>query len=154
MQMKIKRVLHLSGLFLGIGISSCKQLSPPEFINAENLKIGTKDILRPTVSADIRLYNPNKSNLIFKSGDLDIYVDNRLLGHTELDSVIHIRKLDTFLIPLSVQVNFSNMLNNALAMSMKDSVLIRLEGNIRVGRSGVFFTRPIRYEQKEKLDFR
>lgn len=148
----MKSAFYLVGFFTIMSFFSCKQLSPPEFVAAENVKIGGKSLLHPTLSADIRLYNPNKANLTFKSGDLDIYVENRLLGHTELDSIIHIKRLDTFRIPLSVQVNWGNMLSNALALSLKDSVLIRLEGKIKVGRSGVFITRPIRYEQKEKLD--
>ncbi|MBW7891174.1 MAG: hypothetical protein H3C48_09175, partial [Chitinophagaceae bacterium] len=50
-------------------------------------------------------------------------------------------------------IEYRNVIGNALSLLMKDSVLIRLEGNIRVGRSGIFITRPVNYEQKERLDF-
>jgi LEA14-like dessication related protein len=100
----------------------------------------------------VRLYNPNRSNLTFKSGSLDIFVDDRKLGHTELDSTIYIPRLDTFSIPLVVKLDISNVIGNALSMGLKDSVLVRLTGKIKVGRSGVFITRPVNYEQKEKLD--
>lgn len=133
-------------------LSSCRQVTAPEYIDVQNVEFGAQGITNPTLSALVRLYNPNKSNLTFKSGSLDIYVDNRLLGHTELDSTIHINKLDTFLIPVKVKIEFRNVIGNALSLAMKDSVLLRIEGKIKVGRSGVYVTRPIRYEQKERLD--
>lgn len=146
-----------SGFFLVcvaavIGLASCRTLTAPEYIDVDNVQIGGNSFSNTTLSANVRLYNPNKSNLTFRSGSLDIYVDNRLLGHTELDSVIHINKLDTFSIPLTVRVDIGNVIGNALSLALKDSVLLRLEGKIKVGRSGVFITRPVRYEQKERLD--
>lgn len=131
---------------------SCRQIVAPEYVSIDNIQFGGEGFSKVTLSADVRLYNPNRSNLTFKSGSLDIYVDNRLLGHTELDSTIHIAKLDTFTVPIAVKLNMGNVLGNALSLGLKDSVLVRLDGNVRVGKSGVFITRPVKYEQKEKLD--
>ncbi len=137
---------------LTISIFSCRQIVAPEYVAIDNIQFGGEQLSKAVLSADIKLYNPNKSNLTFKSGSLDIYVDNRLLGHTELDSTIHIAKLDTFTVPIAVSLNMGNVLGNALAIGKKDSVLVRLDGKVKVGRSGVFITRPVKYEQKEKLD--
>ncbi|MFT3946451.1 MAG: LEA type 2 family protein [Agriterribacter sp.] len=134
------------------GLFSCRQIVAPEYVSIDNLQFGGENFSKAVLSADVKLYNPNTSNLTFKSGSLDIYVDNRLLGHTELDSTIHIARLDTFTVPIAVNLNMSKILGNALALGLKDSVLIRLDGNVKVGRSGVFITRPVKYEQKEKLD--
>lgn len=141
-----------SCLVLAVALLSCRQVTAPEYIDVDNVQVSGKSLTNTTLSANVRLYNPNRSNLVFRSGSLDIYVDNRLLGHTELDSTIYISKLDTFQIPVNVQVNINNVIGNALSLAMKDSVLLRIEGKIRVGRSGVFITRPVRYEQKERLD--
>ncbi|HRO48437.1 LEA type 2 family protein [Agriterribacter sp.] len=135
-----------------VALLSCRQVTAPEYIDVNNVQVSGKSLTNTTLSANVRLYNPNNSNLIFRSGNLDIYVDNRLLGHTELDSTIYISKLDTFQIPVNVQVDINNVIGNALSLAMKDSVLLRIEGKIRIGRSGVFITRPVRYEQKERLD--
>lgn len=150
--MKKKTISPLLLLALLTLLFSCRQIVAPEYISIDNIKLGAESFSKATLSADVRLYNPNKSNLTFKSGSLDIYVDNRLLGHTELDSTIHIAKLDTFSVPIAVNLNMGNVLGNALSMGLKDSVLVRLDGKVKVGRSGVFITRPVKYEQKEKLD--
>ena len=138
-------------LAAAVVFTSCREIVAPEYVDVENVEINAGSLTNTTLSANVRLYNPNKSNLTFKSGSLDIYVDNRLLGHTELDTTIHIARLDTFHIPVLVHVNFSNVIGNALSLALKDSVLLRLEGKMKVGRSGVFITRPVFYENKEKL---
>ncbi|HTN06557.1 LEA type 2 family protein [Agriterribacter sp.] len=142
----------LTCLVLAVVLISCRQLTAPEYIDVADVQVSGKSLTNTTLSANVRLYNPNKSNLVFKSGNLDIFVDNRLLGHTELDSTIYISKLDTFQIPVDVQVDINNVIGNALSLAMKDSVLLRIEGKIRIGKSGVFITRPVRYEQKERLN--
>lgn len=133
--------------------TSCRQIREPEYIDVDNIAVNGNGLSNTSLSADVRFYNPNGYNLNFKSGSLDIYVDNKLLGHTELDSLIHIPKLDTFLIPVQVKVDMKNIISNALSLSLKDSVTVRLEGKVKVGRSGVFVTKPVNYESKEKLDF-
>lgn len=151
--MNKKRIPLLTALIIAIGLlSSCRHITAPEYIDVNNVQFGAQSLTNPTLSATVRMYNPNKSNLIFKSGSLNIYVDNRLLGHTELDSTIYIQKSDTFQIPVKVQIEFKNVIGNALSLAMKDSVLVRLEGKIKIGRSGFFITRPVRFEQKERLD--
>ncbi len=138
-------------LAAAFAFTSCREIIAPEYVDVENMEINAGSLANTTLSANVKLYNPNKSNLTFKSGSLDIYVDNRLLGHTELDTTIYISRLDTFYIPVLVHVNLSNVIGNALSLALQDSVLLRLEGKMRVGRSGVFITRPVFYENKEKL---
>jgi LEA14-like dessication related protein len=150
--MNKKIITPLLLFWLVVGIFSCRQIVAPEYVSIDNIKLGGKNFLKTVLSADVKLYNPNKSNLTFKSGSLDIYVDNHLLGHSELDSTIHIPKLNTFTVPVVVNLNIKNILGNALSIGLKDSVLIRLEGNVKVGKSGIFIMRPVKYEQKEKLD--
>lgn len=151
--MKAKLLLPLLAVvFFGMTVTSCRQIVAPEYVGVENIQLQSKGFTNTTLSADVRLYNPNKSNLTFKSGSLNIFVDDRLLGHTELDSTIYINRLDTFSIPIAVKLDVKNVLGNALSIGLKDSVLMRLEGKVKVGRSGVFITRPVNYERREKLD--
>ena len=150
--MKAKLLLPLLAVVFGMTVTSCRQIVAPEYVGVENIQLQSKGFTNTTLSADVRLYNPNKSNLTFKSGSLNIFVDDRLLGHTELDSTIYINRLDTFSIPIAVKLDVKNVLGNALSIGLKDSVLMRLEGIVKVGRSGVFITRPVNYERREKLD--
>ena len=147
-----KSLAPLLFALLATGLFSCRQIVAPEYVGVENLQLGASSFTNTTLSADVQLYNPNRSNLTFKSGSLDIFVDDRKLGHSELDSTIYIPRQDTFSIPLVVKLDIANVIGNALSMGLKDSVMVRLTGKIKVGKSGVFITRPVNYERKEKLD--
>lgn len=147
--------VRTSLLFLFVATTtllSCQKLKEPEYIDVNNLQFNSGGKTNTTLSADVRFFNPNRKSINFKSGSLDIYVENKMLGHTELDSLINIPRLDTFLIPVTIKVDMQQLLNNALTLAFKDSVLVRLEGKVRVGRSGVYVTKPVRYETREKLD--
>ena len=133
-------------------LPACQKLQEPVYIDVENLAFNAGGRSQTTLSADVRFYNPNKRNIDFRSGSLDIFVENKLLGHTELDSLIHISRLDTFQIPIRINLDLKQLVNNALTLAFKDSVQLRLEGKIKVGRSGVYITKPVKYETKEKLD--
>lgn len=138
--------------FAFIAFSGClSKMQEPEFIDVENIRVGGQGKLN-SLSGDIRLFNPNKYNLALKSGNLDIYIEDRLLGKTALDSLIKIPGLDTFLIPVKIDLQTKDLLSNALSLAFKDSLKVRLEGKLTVGRSGMFITRPVWYETKEKLD--
>lgn len=153
--MMLKRNIQTNLLFFvfaTVTLFSCQKLQEPEYVDVDNLKVNSSGRSNTTLSADVRFYNPNRKSINFKSGSLDIYVENKMLGHTELDSLINIPRLDTFLIPVTIKVDMQHLLNNALTLALKDSVLVRLEGKVRVGRSGVYVTKPVKYETKEKLD--
>lgn len=151
MQHKILPGLLIIGIITAL-LPSCQKFTEPEYLGVDNLQVKSQGRSDTYLSADVIFYNPNRRNINFKSGDLDIYVENKKLGHTELDSLITVPRLDTFLIPVSIKIDMQNLIANALTLAMKDSVLVRLEGKVRVGRSGLFVTKPVRYETKEKLD--
>ncbi len=135
-----------------VALNGCLgKVQEPEFIDVENIRLGGQGKLN-SLSGDIRLFNPNKYNLALKSGNLDIYIEDRLLGKTALDTLLKIPKLDTFVIPVKINLQTNNLLSNALSIAFKDSLKVRLEGKLTVGRSGMFITRPVWYETKERLD--
>lgn len=146
----MNRIVYV--LFFAIICSGCLgKLKEPELIEVENIRLGGGGKLN-TLSGDVRLFNPNKHNLAFRSGNLDIYVEDKLLGKTALDSLIKVPKLDTFLIPIKIDLQTNNLLSNALSFAFKDSLKVRFEGKVKVGRLGMFITRSVRYETREKID--
>jgi LEA14-like dessication related protein len=108
-----------------------------------------------TVAADVEYYNPNKYPVTMKGAAVDVYVNNNYFGKSTLDSTINIPKKDTFLLPVVLQVEMNN---TAMALlqtltSGQDSVLVKLDGKAKIGRSGIYINYPIHYEGKQKLRF-
>jgi hypothetical protein len=69
-----------------------------------------------------------------------------------MDSTIGIPKKDTFYVPLNLKVSPKILIGSALKMLMNDNkIKVRLQGSVRVKRSGVSFTVPVNYETMQQI---
>ena len=86
-----------------------------------------------------------------KSADLDVYLNNRFAGHSLLDTMVHVPAKDTFSVPVSVQVDMKNVFPHALAILMSDSIDVRVEGKMKVGKAGIYINVPVKYQEKHAI---
>lgn len=134
-------------------MSSCKQPEIPEYQALENFNIGRMGMKETVVSADLKYYNPNNYELQFRRADLAISVNDRPVGNTVLDTLIWIPKKDTFYIPVQMKVNLKQLMGNALTLIMDDELDIKVNGTVRLGRSGFFMNLPVNYQGKQKINW-
>ena len=78
-------------------------------------------------------------------------MNNELLGHSLLDSVINIPKRDTFFIPLEVTVQTLGTASRMVQSLADTSVMLKVTGTARLGKSGVYMNYPINYEGKQSM---
>jgi hypothetical protein len=84
---------------------------------------------------------------------MDVYVNGKLSGHSELDTTIAIPKKDTFFVPVSMQLNLQDLLSNALLNSLlSKQVKIALQGKVKLRRDGFPFSVPFHYEADQDLN--
>jgi len=134
---------------------ACAKPTGFNYLGIRNFKVIQFGLKESTVGADAEFYNPNKYPVTMKGGSVDVYVNNNFFGKTTLDSTIQIPKKDTFLLPVVLKVNMNNTaigLLQTLAAG-QDSVFIKLDGNAKVGRGGLFINYPIRYQGMQKIKF-
>jgi LEA14-like dessication related protein len=134
---------------------ACAKPTGFNYLGVRNFKVMQFGLKTSTVGADAEFYNPNKYPVTMKGGSVDVYVNNNFFGKTTLDSTIQVPKKDTFLLPIVLNVDMS-----ATAMGLiqtlasgTDSVLIKLDGSAKIGRSGIFINYPIRYQGMQKIRF-
>ncbi len=142
-------VIAITGLLV---LQGCSRPVAPEYGGIENLRINSLGVGESAVSADLKYYNPNNFNLKLKKGSVDVYMNNRFLGKTILDTLTAIPARDSFLIPVSMKVDMKQVYSNALDILLSNEVNIRLDGFAKMGKGGFYFDLPIRYEGKQKLD--
>ena len=149
----IKKALYLLvALPCLFGLTFCGKPKQPDYIDFQNLRLKKAQLDQAVITFDLRYYNPNNFNIQLRKVDVDIYFNDKYLGHSMLDSLIHIPRRDTFFIPVSMEVQTKNVLANAVQLLLNPEVMVRLKGNARVGRSGVFINMPIEYEGKKRID--
>jgi LEA14-like dessication related protein len=150
--MKIKLLLYpLTFLLLIIIATSCQ--SPKELVyrDFKNLKIEKVGFAATTLKLDLVFYNPNNFGVQLKYTDLDIFVNNNLLGHSTQDYQIAIPKLAEFTMPLQVDVDMKNLLKNALPTLLGKEMMVKITGTIKLGKANVYKTFPVSYEGSHKF---
>ncbi len=136
-------------LFLTIFLFSCGNLEKPDFRGIENLKVTRLGLKESTLGFDLRCYNPNKSRLKLKRAAGKAWIDGNYLGEFRIDSSLTIPAKGDFQLPVRLQVDMKETFKNPLKTLFADGVVLKIDGNARVGKSGIFINYPFRYEGKQ-----
>ncbi|MDZ4793010.1 MAG: LEA type 2 family protein [Bacteroidota bacterium] len=142
-------ILYLVPAFF---MASCGQVKEPDFKRIENVRISKMGLSESTLTLDLHYYNPNKFRLKIKEAEGDAWIENTLLGHFTIDTMVHIPANGEFRLPVKLQVDMGKILKNSLLAFLAKEVMIRLEGNARLGKGLVYINYPIRYEGKQDLE--
>lgn len=133
-------------------LSSCGKPQPPQYVGYQNFRVEKASLSGSILATDIKLYNPNSYNLQLKSANLDVYFNDKYLGHSALDSLIVLPAKDTTTFPLRMQASAKDIVSNGAKLLLNPTVKIRIAGNAKAGRSGVFINVPINYEGVQRID--
>jgi LEA14-like dessication related protein len=134
--------------------TACKSsLKEPDFIGARNFKIGKLGLQESYIGMDLYYFNPNGYTLKLKKADLEVYLENRYVGQTQLDTLLDIPAKDTFSIPVKLGIDMKNLFPNLLTLALKDDVELKMEGSAKLSRSGITMNIPVHYTGKHKIVF-
>ena len=147
MQKAYISILSVALLF----VFSCGKPKAPEYVSLENIKVKEFGLKETKLGVEVKMFNPNNQRLQVRSADLDLYVNNELLGHSVLDSLVNIPKRDTFFIPLSINIQTLAGATRFMQSLADTSVLLKVQGIAKLGKSGVFFNYPVNYEGRQSL---
>lgn len=132
--------------------SSCSKPKEPEYIGFENLHIQKAGLSESVVNADVKCFNPNSFDIKLKKAELDVFVNDKFVGHSTLDTLINIPAKDTFYVPVSLKLNLGDLFKNAVQLLLNPEVRLKVEGKAKVGRSGIYKNFPVSYEGKQRID--
>jgi LEA14-like dessication related protein len=133
-------------------LQGCVKPVAPEYRGLANLRVNALGAGESAISADLMYYNPNNFKMKLKYGEMNVYLNDKLLGKTVLDTLTQIPARDSFLIPVSMKVDMKQVYSNALDILLNNEVNIKLDGFAKLGKGGIFFDVPIKYEGKQKID--
>lgn len=145
--------LLLAFLAIIIFMTSCREPKALEYRDFKNLSSNKLGFSSSIFNIDLVYYNPNNFGLDLKQTNLDIYIDNNYLGHTEQDYQIHIPKKGEFTLPVKIDVDMKNAYKNALPALFGKEVLLKVTGKIKLGKANVYKTFDVNYEGMQKFSF-
>jgi LEA14-like dessication related protein len=135
--------------FFGTLLLSCRSMKDPDFKGIENVRPGGLGLKNSTILMDLHYFNPNNSRLKLKRAEGDAWLENISLGHFTLDTLIEIPAHNDFWLPVSMEVDMKHVLQNTAILVLKTEVTVKVEGNARIGKAGLYINYPIHYEGKQ-----
>jgi len=132
-------------------LASCMQPKELVFQRMQNFGVKTAGMKQTRISVDVCMYNPNNYKLKLKDADLDVFIDGNSVGKITTEDHISIPALDTFSIPVSLDVNLQTAFPNALQMLFNGQIDLKLTGKLKASRHRIFITIPVDYESKQDL---
>ena len=133
-------------------LASCGKPQPPRYLGYDNVRLEKASLASSVVAADIRFYNPNTYDLKLKQADMDVFFNDRFIGHSVIDSLITLPGRDSLAVPLRLQVASKDMLASAAQLFLNPNVRLHVKGTAKVGRGSFFMNLPVDFETTQRID--
>src|SRR5687767_1521078 len=130
---------------------SCAKPKGFDYLGFEEVKILSWGLKESVVGFQVQLFNPNNYGMQLKKANVDIHLNGTYLGHSDLDTLLHIPGNDTFYVPVKMRMETTSAIQGLISSARDTAVIIKIEGTARIGKGGMFFNYPIRYEGKPSL---
>jgi len=148
-------LILLVGFLFFVSCKGSKDLFHPKdlnYIGVKNFSLQKMSLSKPQIGMDLEFFNPNSFGIDMKDADIDVYLNNNFVGKVTANKTFNIPAKDTFLLPISLEVDMKKIIPNAVQVLTKKSIDYRLQGSVRAGK-GVFIKVPIDFSGQHKLDF-
>jgi LEA14-like dessication related protein len=146
--MRLKTLLPFFLLFV---LGSCAKLQEPQFRRVDNFRLKNFGLQEAVIAFNVTYYNPNNFGVTVKEAAADVYLDSVYLGKFSQDSVIGVKRNGEFSIPLSGAVSLQTVLGLDLQKLSQREVQLRANGDVKVGKAGIFVSKPFNYSGKHRI---
>ena len=145
----MKWLLSLLAVVLLYG---CAKVRDPEFRRVDKFRLKNFGLEKVTIGFNVTYFNPNNFGVTVKEAEADVYMDTTYLGKFVQESTVGVNKNAEFSIPLSGEVSLQTALKLNIQELGSKPVLLKANGSVKVGKAGIFVSKPVRYEGRHTLD--
>ena len=142
----------LLGVVLFSSCSSVKDVQEPEYRDIRDVRLIKAGLLETTAGVDLVYYNPNDFSVQLNNAKGDVYIDNAYLGRFDLDDRVQVKRHSEFVLPIIFKLDNIGAIKNQKDIYKKKEALVRVEGMVRVKKSGFSKDIPIKYENMQNIE--
>jgi LEA14-like dessication related protein len=130
--------------------AACANPKNLEYQNVKNFRILNLS-LQPDIGMDVQFYNPNTFGVTMKEADINVFINDKMIGTGRLQKAYAVPASDTFLLPVVLKADLKSLFSNTYSILSNRLVTVKLQGHVKAGK-GVFVNIPINYEGKQQLN--
>jgi LEA14-like dessication related protein len=142
----------LASLLVMFLFSSCGKMKEPEFRRIENFGIKKLGIKETTIGFNLTWFNPNNFGVAVKEAAFDVYLDSVYLGKFIQPNPVSVNSNGEFSIPIEGTVSLLTALQFDIPKLVGKVVHVQANGNVMVGKAGIFMKKELNYKGNHKLD--
>jgi LEA14-like dessication related protein len=118
-------------------LTGCATFQEPEFRGSEGVKMEKMDGQEISLSAGVKVYNPNWYALKIKPSTVEVYLEDQLMGTVKLTKKVKMKAKQESSLSLSLFATLEDgAMFTALRYAKKDQVKLRIKGKVK---GGIFF---------------
>jgi len=148
----IKTLTYSFVVVISLFLSSCKKIKDPEYRRLEHFNVKNIDFQKAVLGFSITYYNPNSFGVSVKEAVAEVYIDSLYLGKFIQDNPVSVESNAEFSIPVSGGVSLITLTRLNYQNIGNRNIHVKANGTIKVGKAGIFVTRPFEYEGDHKLE--
>jgi LEA14-like dessication related protein len=149
--MKIRRIAPALPVLILL-LTSCGKFQDPEFRKLDSFKVKKADLEKTDIGFIVTCFNPNRYGVAVKEAEAEVYVDSVYIGKFVQDKEIDVDRKAEFSIPLTGSIPLMKLLKLNLKDYANREVLVKADGTVKIGKAGVFMSRPFTYRGKHQVD--
>jgi LEA14-like dessication related protein len=146
---------NILAIILTLLLVSCHQFKPLEYRKLTDFKFVMFKLNKIEFKTNLIMHNPNKIGIDLIDSDMDIYINDRLLGKTKQIESIRINRLSDFTLPLDVDVATGSInlsfLKGMWESMQKGKVKVTIKGKCKFNKMAIPFNFPVDYSENVDL---
>lgn len=146
---------YSSILFLAILFSGCIQYREVQIVKITEIGIKEISVKGIEVEVAMQIKNPNKYDISIVDSDLAISLKGEKMGVASIKEKIKLKKKSNKIYRFTIQSHFKDIASGALPILMglitKNSMALRVQGNIKAKAKGISKKIPIDFKENIKL---
>jgi len=133
---------------------ACKKVQDPEFRRLENFRVKSIGLQGSQIGFSVTYFNPNNFKVSVKEAEAEVFIDSVSMGVFKQDTIVTVQKNAEFSIPLSGTITFQNARKLNIETLPFREVSVMANGNVRVGKAGIFVSKPFNYQGRHRLSIK
>lgn len=147
----MNRLLQFSWVILiALLFQSCFEYEDVDFKGMESYKVEEQNGDHVVVRLDLRVHNPNKYNITIKKTKLDVSINGKKIGQTEMKDDIKLKKKTEAVYPVRLKMNKGDIMRGAMSSLgglFGGSVKVGVKGNVKAKAYGIGKKFPLEFEE-------
>ena len=148
----IKTFTYSIAVAISLFLSSCKKIKDPEYRRLEHFSVKNIDLQKAVIGFSITYFNPNAFGVSVKEAVANVYIDSMFLGKFNQDNTVEVSANSEFSIPVSGSIPLLSLTKLNYQNIGDRDIHIKSDGTIKIGKAGIFISRPFDYEGDHKLE--